>query len=53
MKNTSLIECYTADTTYLSAEAKMVVLDIITRIDAIDQNGKGKCANLRRQSDGC
>ena len=40
MKNTSLFECYTADTTYLSDEAKMIVLDIITRIDAIDQMGK-------------
>jgi hypothetical protein len=40
MKKTSLIECYTADTTYLSGEAKMIVLDIITRIDAIDQMGK-------------
>ncbi len=40
MKNKSLIECYTSDTTYLSDEAKMIVLDIITRIDAIDQMGK-------------
>ena len=40
MKNTSLIECYTADTTYLSDEAKMIVLDIITRIDTINQMAK-------------
>ena len=40
MKHTSLLDCYKSDTTYLSDEAKMIVLDIITRIDAIDQMGK-------------
>jgi len=40
MKHTSLIECYTTDTTYLSDESKMVVLDIITRIDTINQMAK-------------
>lgn len=40
MKNKSLIECYTADTTYLSDESKIVVLDIITRIDTINQMAK-------------
>ena len=40
MKHTSLLDCYKSDTTYLSDESKMVVLDIITRIDAIDQMGK-------------
>jgi len=40
MKHESLLDCYKSDTTYLSDESKMVVLDIITRIDAIDQMGK-------------
>ena len=40
MKNASLLDCYKSDTTYLSDESKMVVLDIITRIDTINQMAK-------------
>ena len=40
MKHTSLLDCYKSDTTYLSDDAKMVVLDIITRIDTINQMAK-------------
>ena len=40
MKHESLIDCYKTDTTYLSDESKMVVLDIITRIDTINQMAK-------------
>jgi hypothetical protein len=40
MKHTSLLDCYKSDTTYLSDEAKTIVLDIITRIDMINQMAK-------------
>ena len=40
MKHESLLDCYKSDTTYLSDDAKMVVLDIITRIDTMKSDGK-------------
>ena len=40
MKHTSLLDCYKSDTTYLSDEAQTIVLDIITRIDIINQMAK-------------
>lgn len=40
MKHTSLLDCYKSDTTYLSDEAQTIVLDIITRIDMINQMAK-------------